>query len=180
MSEQAHGRGQDQGMPDGRDPLGPPSPGRSGPGRSGPGRSMSGLFDFRFDSFVAPKLIRSLYTLIVVVTLLSALIWVIVAFRVNAALGVLVLVTAAPLSTIIIIGIWRVVLEFFMAVLRMSEDIRALRETGRSSLSWSCGSLRLILFQPKRTRWLVRATAIEATTVCRDLQTCLTRDVMKR
>jgi hypothetical protein len=126
MPEQTRGRGQDEGMPEGQDPLGRPAT----------GRSRSGLFDFRFDSFVAPRLIRSLYALIVVVTLLSALIWVILAFRVNAALGVLVLVIAAPLWTIIVIGIWRVVLEFFMAVLRMSEDIRAMRETGRSSLSW--------------------------------------------
>jgi hypothetical protein len=135
MSEQAHGQ-----EPPGQERPGPGS-GQEWRGQERPPRGarrswLASLFDFRFDSFVAPKMIRALYVLIVIVTVLTALIYVIIAFDVNTALGVLTLVIAAPLWTIVVIGVWRVVLEFFMAVLRMSEDIRAMREsemTGRSS-----------------------------------------------
>jgi hypothetical protein len=128
MSEQAHGRGRD---PDERPLPGPGRPQGQGRARTNTRNWLASLFDFSFESYVAPKLIRALYLLIVIVTVLTALVYVLIAFDIKPALGILTLVVAAPLWTIVVIGVWRVVLEFFMAVLRMSDDIRALRDSGR-------------------------------------------------
>jgi hypothetical protein len=128
MSEQAHGRGRD---PDERPQPGPGRPQGPGRARTNTRNWLASLFDFSFESYVAPKLIRALYLLIVIVTVLTALVYVLIAFDIKPALGILTLVVAAPLWTIVVIGVWRVVLEFFMAVLRMSDDIRALRDSGR-------------------------------------------------
>jgi len=44
--------------------------------------------------------------------------------------GFLVLIIGDPLFIIIVMAFWRLVLEAFVVVVRMAEDIRALRERG--------------------------------------------------
>jgi hypothetical protein len=44
--------------------------------------------------------------------------------------GFLVLVIGDPLFIIIVMAFWRLVLEAFVVVFRMAEDIRAMRERG--------------------------------------------------
>jgi hypothetical protein len=88
------------------------------------------LFDFSFTSFVTTKIIKVLYVLILVLAVVSALVYTIVAFRVSAGFGILTLVIGDPLFIIIIMAFWRLVLEAFIVVFRISDDIRALRERG--------------------------------------------------
>jgi hypothetical protein len=88
------------------------------------------LFDFSFTSFVTTKIIKVLYALILVLAVLTALVYTIIAFKVSAGFGILTLVIGDPLFIIIVLAFWRLVLEAFVVVFRMAEDIRALRDRG--------------------------------------------------
>jgi Domain of unknown function (DUF4282) len=91
---------------------------------------LGALFDFGFTSFVTPKVIKVLYTLIVIGTVLSALVFTIMVFEASVAFGVLTLVFGDPLFILIVLAIYRIILEFFVVTFRVAEDIRALRERG--------------------------------------------------
>lgn len=91
---------------------------------------LGSLFDVGFTSFVTPKVIKVLYTLIMIGTIVSALFYTVVALKVNVALGAVTLFILAPLFTLIVLAIWRIFLEFFMVIFRISDDIRNLRERG--------------------------------------------------
>jgi hypothetical protein len=79
---------------------------------------------------VTPKVIKVLYVLIVIGTVVSALVFTLLAFKASTAFGILTLVFGDPLFILIVLAIYRVVLEFFMVTFRVAEDIRALRERG--------------------------------------------------
>jgi hypothetical protein len=101
------------------------------PGPKADARGFLGaLFDFGFTSFVTPKVIKVLYTLIVIGTVLSALVFTIMVFEASVAFGVLTLVFGDPLFILIVLAIYRIILEFFVVTFRVAEDIRALRERG--------------------------------------------------
>jgi hypothetical protein len=91
---------------------------------------LGALFDFGFTSFVTPKVIKVLYMLIVIGTVVSALLVTIVAFKASAVFGVLMLVFGDPLFILIVLAIYRIILEFFVVTFRVAEDIRAIRERG--------------------------------------------------
>ena len=88
------------------------------------------LFDFGFTSFVTPKIIKVLYPLIMIGAILSALSFVAFAFRAGTGFGILTLFVLAPLFFLVVMAIYRIVLEFFIVIFRISDDIRALRERG--------------------------------------------------
>ena len=101
------------------------------PGPKADARGFLGaLFDFGFTSFVTPKVIKVLYMLIVIGTVLSALVFTIMVFEASVAFGVLTLVFGDPLFILIVLAIYRIILEFFVVTFRVAEDIRALRERG--------------------------------------------------
>jgi Domain of unknown function (DUF4282) len=104
--------------------IGDQAPGQA----TDPGGFLGALFDFGFTSFVTPKIIRVLYMLIVVGTVLSALVFTIIAFKASVPFGILTLVFGVPLFILIVLAIYRVLLEFFVITFRMAEDVRAMRE----------------------------------------------------
>jgi hypothetical protein len=65
-----------------------------------------------------------------IITVLGALAFTFTAFTANATFGLLVLVIGDPLYIIIVLALWRLVLEFFIVLFRIAEDIHALRERG--------------------------------------------------
>jgi hypothetical protein len=86
---------------------------------------VGSLFDFSFDSFVTPKIIRVLYVLLTCWTLLLGLIFLIIAFKqggVGAGLAVLIIVE--PIFILLSLGVYRVVLEAFMVVFRIYEETK--------------------------------------------------------
>ena len=91
---------------------------------------LGALFDFGFTSFVTPKVIKVLYMLIVIGTVVSALVVTIIAFKASTVFGFLMLVFGDPLFILIVLAIYRIILEFFVVTFRVAEDIRALRERG--------------------------------------------------
>jgi hypothetical protein len=95
---------------------------------------LSSLFDFGFTSFVTPTVIKVLYVLILIGTALSALVFTITAFKASALFGIGVLVIGDPLFIIIVLAFYRIILEFFIVIFRVSEDIRAIRERGDGGL----------------------------------------------
>src|SRR6266568_556281 len=116
------------GAPMGSPAMGGPPMGRA---QAADARGFLGaLFDLSFTSFVTTKIIKVLYALILVMVSLSALVFTISAFRSSAVSGLLVLVIGDPLFIIIVMAFWRLVLESFVVVFRIAEDIRALRERG--------------------------------------------------
>ncbi len=106
--------------------IGDPSPRESADARG----FLGALFDFGFTSFVTPKVIKVLYMLIVIGTVVSALVFTIVVFKASVMFGFLVLVFGDPLFILIVLAIYRIILEFFVVTFRVAEDIRALRERG--------------------------------------------------
>src|SRR5580692_6698477 len=91
---------------------------------------LSSLFDFGFTSFVTPTVIKVLYVLIMIGTVLSALAFTIAAFKASPIFGIGVLVIGDPLFIIIVMAFYRIILEFFVVIFRVAEDIRAIRERG--------------------------------------------------
>jgi hypothetical protein len=110
--------------PGGVRPMGPPAGASRGAGSRG---FLSALFDFSFTSFVTTRIIKVLYVLI---TALVALFYTIIAFRLSTGFGLLVLIIGDPLYIIIVMAFWRLVLEAFVVVFRIAEDVRAIRERG--------------------------------------------------
>ncbi len=119
--------------PAGSQPVGPPPVGVSPmeASQAADARGFLGaLFDFSFTSFVTTRIIKVLYALIMVLAVIAALVYTVIAFRVSAAFGFVTLIIGDPLFIIIVMAFWRLVLESFVVVFRIAEDIRALRERG--------------------------------------------------
>lgn len=105
--------------------------GDQAPGEAADLRGFVGaLFDFGFTSFVTPKVIKVLYMLIVVGTVVSALVFTIIAFRASVPFGILTLVLGDPLFILIVLAFYRVLLEFFVVTFRAAGDVQAMRERG--------------------------------------------------
>jgi uncharacterized protein DUF4282 len=111
--------------PGGVQPMGPPA----GASRAADGRGfLSALFDFSFTSFVTTRIIKVLYVLILIMVSLVALFYTIVAFRLSPGFGLLTLIIGDPLFIIVVMAFWRLVLEAFVVVFRIAEDVHAMRE----------------------------------------------------
>jgi hypothetical protein len=79
---------------------------------------------------VTTRIIKVLYVLITVLVCLAALVYTILAFRISTAFGIVTLVIGDPLFIIIVMAFWRLVLEAFVVVFRIAEDVRGIRERG--------------------------------------------------
>lgn len=108
----------------------PPVTGRGGPSGMSSIPSPAGegagffaaLFDFSFTNFVTPILVRLVYLLATVALVATWLIALFAGFADSLASGLVVLVLG-PVMLVIYLAIVRMTLEFFLSVVRMSEDI---------------------------------------------------------
>jgi uncharacterized membrane protein len=129
-SQDASFSGQDQGYP--------PPQGQSAPQWQAAANSkaashakgfIGSLFDFSFNSFVTPKIIKVLYVLITCWTVLWALIFLRFGFKYGgAAGGFFTLLIVDPILILLTLGVYRVVLELFMVVHKMHDDLKAIRD----------------------------------------------------
>jgi len=115
------------GMPPGR-PLGQE--------KSSTGRGfLASLFDFSFTSMVTPKIIKVLYVLFTLWTALVALIILVIGFRTGGtAGGLVVLIVVEPIVVLLMLGVYRVILEAFMVVFRIYEETVKIREYNERQL----------------------------------------------
>jgi hypothetical protein len=87
------------------------------------------LFDFSFNSFVTPKIIKALYVLYTIWMLVWAIIFLRLGFKYGGTTGgIFTLVVVDPIFLLLTLGVYRVILELFMVVHRMHDDLKAIRE----------------------------------------------------
>lgn len=91
---------------------------------------MAALFDFGFNSFVTPKVVKVIYVLIMILAGLGAFGFAITAFRINAAFGAISLFILCPLFFLVELALWRIVLELFIVIFRIADDLRLIRMRG--------------------------------------------------
>jgi Domain of unknown function (DUF4282) len=93
---------------------------------------IGSLFDFGFTSFVTPKIVKVVYVLIMAGLALVELGYLIFAFKESAAFGIISLVILCPLSFFVYLAMWRILLELFVVIFRIADDLRSIRERGES------------------------------------------------
>ena len=91
---------------------------------------VASLFDFGFTSFVTPKVVKVVYVLIMAGLALVEVSYLIFAFKTSMAFGIVSLVILCPLSFFVYLALWRILLELFIVVFRIADDIRSIRERG--------------------------------------------------
>ena len=91
---------------------------------------VGSLFDFGFTSFVTPKVVKVVYVLIMAGLALVELGYLIFAFKASPVFGIISLVILCPLSFFVYLALWRILLELFIVVFRIADDIRSIRERG--------------------------------------------------
>jgi hypothetical protein len=80
------------------------------------------LFDFSFNSFVTPKIVKLVYVVSTIAIGLVYIVAVIGGFSNSPALGIVFLLVGAVIA-IVYLAFIRMTLEFYYAIVRMSEDI---------------------------------------------------------
>ena len=102
--------------------------GSAAPGTQQPAGFFGALFDFGFNHFATPVVIKVLYLLGLVAIAIGYVVLVFGAFASSGVgYGLLVLVLGA-VGALFYVIFFRVLLEFYYAIVRMAEDIRVLRD----------------------------------------------------
>ena len=108
----------DYGTPPPSEPFGQASP---PPTASGKG-FFGALFDFKFEHFITPIIVKVVYILALVGLVIGWLVFLAVGFAQDATSGVIVLVLG-PIALVLYLAFIRMTLEFYLAIVRMSQDI---------------------------------------------------------
>lgn len=108
----------------------PPSYGGGGyvPPSQSPRGFFGKLFDFSFETFITPSIIKVLFILILVVIGLGALGMVIAAFTQSALAGLATLIIGVPIGGFLYILFARVWLEIIVVLFRIEENTAAMAE----------------------------------------------------
>lgn len=88
---------------------------------------VKSLYDFSFSNLVTIKVIRSLYIVVTVLYSLAA-IGAFVVFIAQGGLGILIAIVFVPLLYLVYLTIARIVMEMFLVVFRMGDDVRMIRD----------------------------------------------------
>jgi hypothetical protein len=109
----------------------PYQPGQPPPGPTDSRSFLGKLFDVRFASYVTPTVVSVLYVLGMIGIAIGYLTYVVLAFTAEPVLGLLVLFIVGPLASLLFLIWLRVTLEFYLALVRLSGDVREWREEWR-------------------------------------------------
>ncbi len=91
---------------------------------SSDGKSFfSSLFDFNFQSFVTPKIIKVVYVVITALIGLGVLIFLISALISGEPLAIIAALILGPIVGLIYLALARMSLELYYAVIRLAEDV---------------------------------------------------------
>lgn len=95
---------------------------------------FASLFDFSFESFVTPTMIKIIYGLVMVIAGLTYLVYAALLFKVNAGLGILWLIIPGPIVFFLSIIFYRIFLEVVMAIFAIARNTdRTARVTASAS-----------------------------------------------
>jgi Domain of unknown function (DUF4282) len=90
---------------------------------------IGSLFDFSFSSMVTPKIVKVLYVLFTIWTALIGLTILVIGFRTGGvAGGLFTLIVVEPIFLLLTLGIYRVVLEAFMVIFRIYDEMKQIRQ----------------------------------------------------
>ena len=90
---------------------------------------LGSLFDFSFTSLVTPKIVKVLYILFTIWTALIGLSILIIGFKTGGvAGGLFTLIIVEPIFVLLTLGIYRVVLELFVVVFRIYDELKKISE----------------------------------------------------
>lgn len=105
-------------------PTQPPPYGASAPGPAPQSRKgfFGALFDFKFEHFITPIIVKVVYILALVGLVLGWLVFLAAGFSQSTGAGLAVLILG-PVAVILYLAFIRMTLEFYLAIVRMSEDI---------------------------------------------------------
>ncbi|OLM19126.1 MULTISPECIES: DUF4282 domain-containing protein [unclassified Pseudonocardia] len=98
-------------------------PGGSTPPPAPPSNPLAALFDFGFNQFVTPHIVKFAYILLTVVLAVGYVVVVVGAFLRGGLFGGLLALIGGAVAALVYLILIRVTLEFYYAVVRMSEDI---------------------------------------------------------
>ncbi|WP_324651863.1 DUF4282 domain-containing protein [Georgenia sp. H159] len=93
-----------------------------GPGGESPKNFFAALFDWRFHTLITPKIVSWVYLATMILSGLYWLFLVFAGFASEPVIGVLALIVG-PIVLVISLAFFRMTLEFYFAVVRMSDDI---------------------------------------------------------
>lgn len=83
---------------------------------------LGALFDFSFEHFITPIIVKIVYVLALVGLVLGWLVFLVTGFAQSTGYGIAVLILG-PILVILYLAFVRMTLEFYLAIVRMSEDI---------------------------------------------------------
>lgn len=101
----------------------PPPPAQPSDSQSAATGFFGALFDFSFTTFITPKLVRIMYVLGAVGIAIYLLFALMIALSSGRPLLILPVLVVGPIAAIFMLAMLRLTLEFYLAVVRMSEDI---------------------------------------------------------
>jgi hypothetical protein len=113
---------QQPGQPGQPGAFGPPPGQPTGPQQQSGGSPFAALFDFEFTTFATPAVVKILYIVGMILLGLGYIAALISGFAQGAVIGLVFLIGGAIVVLFYLI-MFRVLLEFYYAVVRMSEDI---------------------------------------------------------
>jgi len=85
---------------------------------------FAALFDYSFNTFITPMIIKFVYVLVTVGIAIGYLVIAIAMFSRSTSIGVLWLLIIGPILAVLYLALARMTLEFYLAVVRVSEDVR--------------------------------------------------------
>jgi len=105
---------------------------------------LRALFDFSFNQFVSPKILKFLYGLTMFSALLIALFFTIAGFSTSIGFGILALFIGAPLIFLLTVIHSRVLLEMAFVIFRISDQLAEIdtasieeKPESRESIQWN-------------------------------------------
>ena len=111
----------DYGTPPPNQPPTGPTGGAAPQGASGKG-FFGALFDFKFEHFITPMIVKFVYVLALVALVIAWLFFLVTGFAQDVTLGVITLLLG-PILLVLYLAFIRMTLEFYLAIVRMSQDI---------------------------------------------------------
>jgi hypothetical protein len=94
-----------------------------GPPAGQPKKGFFGaLFDFSFEHFITPMIVKIVYVLAFIALVIGWLVLLVGGFAQSASAGVFFLILG-PIVLVLYLAFIRMTLEFYLAIVRMSEDI---------------------------------------------------------
>lgn len=111
----------------GGDPNSPgPGPANRPPSPDEGKALIKSLYDFNFDHFVTPKILRFFYALSVILLSLAAVIF-FIAMLTQGAEGIILAIIFVPIGYLVYLIMIRIYFELISALFRIADDLRAIR-----------------------------------------------------